>query len=180
MTASQIIGKAALKQDVNVTMSEVHGMAQRGGVVTCSVRLGDFKSPLIANGEADVLLGFEPVETYRALNKANEKSWVITNTNPIVPFTVSAGSEEYPPLDEIFSEMKDKISHLVMVDATEKAQEAGAAITANVVLVGALSACEAFPFDTDLMKKTVLELVPDKYREVNEKAFELGTKQMVQ
>ena len=93
----EIIGEAALRKNVKVMMSEVHGMAQRGGVVTCSVRLGDVTSPLIADGEADILLGFEPVETYRALNKGSDSTWIITNKDPMIPITVSAGDQTYPP-----------------------------------------------------------------------------------
>ena len=174
LLASKIIGEAALKQGVKVVMSEVHGLAQRGGVVTCSVRLGDVTSPLIGNGDADILLGFEPVETYRALNKACKETWVITSTDPIIPFTVSAGNQTYPEKEKIFSELEKATDKLVLVNAIDKANEAGAAIAANVVLIGALSACKAFPFEQDLMREVTLSSVPPKFKEINGKAFDLG------
>ena len=174
LLASKIIGEAALRKNVKVMMSEVHGMAQRGGVVTCSVRLGDVTSPLIADGEADILLGFEPVETYRALNKGSENTWIITNKDPMIPITVSAGDQTYPELEKVFSELGKATDKLVLVEANAKAVEAGASIAANVVLIGALSACTAFPFELELMREVTLDSVPAKFREVNAKAFDLG------
>ncbi|HEQ78658.1 MAG TPA: indolepyruvate ferredoxin oxidoreductase subunit beta [Euryarchaeota archaeon] len=174
LLASQIIGEAAIRQGEKVVMSEVHGMAQRGGVVTCSVRIGDATSPLIGNGEADIILGFEPVETYRALAKGHDGTWVITSTNPIIPFTVSSGNQTYPELEHVFEQMRGATDKLVLVDALQKAKDAGAEITANVVLIGALAGCKSFPFEMELMKKVVLDTVPVKFKDVNARAFELG------
>ncbi|MFW5898541.1 MAG: 2-oxoacid:acceptor oxidoreductase family protein, partial [Candidatus Saliniplasma sp.] len=79
LTSSQVIGKAALEKELDVYMSEVHGMAQRGGVVWTTVKIGEkVYSPLIGSGEADAILSFEPVEAYRALEKASKDTWIVT------------------------------------------------------------------------------------------------------
>ncbi|MGD9053693.1 MAG: 2-oxoacid:acceptor oxidoreductase family protein, partial [Desulfobacterales bacterium] len=83
LLASKVLGEAALLADIPVRMSEIHGMAQRGGVVESAVVFGDAESTIISDGEADVLLGFEPSETLRALNKCNADTVVITNTAPL-------------------------------------------------------------------------------------------------
>ena len=83
--ASTIIGEAAMKKGLNVVMSEVHGMAQRGGTVVTEFKIGDADSPLIEEGAADLMIAFEPSEALRAINKVNKNSFVIVNSSPIVP-----------------------------------------------------------------------------------------------
>ena len=101
LLASRLLGEAALATGVPAVVSEIHGMAQRGGVVESAVLLGDVTSPIVSEAEADVLIGFEPLETMRALGKCNVDSLVITNTQPLPPFTVSVGQGVYPPVDEV-------------------------------------------------------------------------------
>ena len=98
ITAANILGKAALKEKVNVFVSEVHGMAQRGGSVNCSVRMGEVSGPLVPSGTADVILSTEPIEALRYIPYASIKTKIITDINPVVPFTVSVGLEKYPDL----------------------------------------------------------------------------------
>ncbi|MFO7991648.1 MAG: indolepyruvate ferredoxin oxidoreductase subunit beta [Thermoplasmata archaeon] len=175
LTSSKVIGNAALTKELDVFMSEVHGMAQRGGVVVTTVKIGEkVYSPLIGDGEADVVLGFEPVETYRAIEKASKKTWVITNTSPIVPFTVSVGKESYPSIDELLESLEGMTDKLIKIDAEMLAKEAGAAITQNIVLVGALTATGVLPMSKDEMLEAVIESVPDKFEDINEKAFLKG------
>lgn len=91
LLASKVLGEAALMADIPVRMSEIHGMAQRGGVVESAIVFGDARSTIISDGEADVLVGFEPAETLRALNKCNPQTTVISNMAPLPPFTVCIG-----------------------------------------------------------------------------------------
>ncbi len=175
LTSSKVIGNAALKKGLDTFMSEVHGMAQRGGVVVTTVKIGEkVYSPLIGDGEADVILGFEPVETYRAIEKASKKTWVITNTSPIVPFTVSVGKDSYPSVDELLESLEGMTDKLIKIDAEMLAKEAGAAITQNIVLVGALSATGVLPMSKEEMLEAVVESVPDRFEEMNKKAFLKG------
>ncbi len=176
LTSSQVIGSAALENDLDVYMSEVHGMAQRGGVVVTTVKIGEeVYSPLIGKGDADVVLGFEPVETYRAIEQASDDTWVVTNTEPIVPFTVSVGDESYPNIEEkILPGLKDCTDKLIALNAEDLAKEAGAAITQNIVMIGALTATGILPLSKEEILGSVIENVPDKFEELNKTAFEKG------
>jgi indolepyruvate ferredoxin oxidoreductase beta subunit len=175
LLASTVLGNAAVAEGLEVAMSEVHGMAQRGGSVLCSVRMGrGIFSPLIPKGGADLLLGFEPVETCRALSTVNKDSHIVTNITPVVPISVSAGQDIYPKVDEILEAMRSVGGKVIAIDATAKAIEAGKAITANSVLIGALSAVKGFPLSKERMLSTLLEVVPAKAKDINARAFELG------
>jgi len=175
ITAANILGKAAVRADVDIYVSEVHGMAQRGGAVNCTVRIGDVSGPLVAKGTADVIVSTEPVEALRNISFANKKTKVITDVNAVVPFTVAVGGEKYPDLDDVYSEIQ---SHgiLYKIDALKIAKNSGAAITKNIVMLGALAASDVLPFDSDILLETILINVPEKYKEINKKAFESGMK----
>jgi len=175
--SSTIIGEAAMKKGLNVVMSEVHGMAQRGGTVVTEFKIGDADSPLIEEGAADLMIAFEPAEALRALNKINKESFVIVNSSPIVPFTVSLGISEYPELSSVFGELRAKINNLLVIDAQKIAKEAGSIISENMVLLGAAVAIPNFPIDKDLIIQSMKENLPPKSIETNLKAFEKGFKE---
>jgi len=172
--ASTIVGEAAMKKGLNVVMSEVHGMAQRGGTVVTELKFGEVHSPLIEEGAADLLIAFEPTEALRSLNKINRESLVIVNSAPIVPFTVSLGISEYPELSLVFEELKAKIKNLVVIDAQKVAKEAGNIISENMVLLGAAVATPNFPVDKELIIQSMKENLPPQSVEVNLRAFERG------
>ncbi len=173
ITAANILGKAAVSAGVNVFVSEVHGMAQRGGSVNCTVRLGNVSGPLVPNGSAKAFLSMEPSEALRYIQYTNKDTKIITDITPVIPFTVSTGDEEYPEPGRIFKEI-EKYGKLYKLDATKLAKKAGAIITKNVVMLGALAGAEVLPFDKKILLDTILENVPKKYKEINKKAFELG------
>ena len=175
ITAANILGKAAVNAKINVYVSEVHGMAQRGGSVICTVRLGDVSSPLLPSGTADAILSTEPIEALRYIQYANKKTKIITDITPIVPFTVSVGLAKYPNLEEVFKEIKSH-AELYKIDAFKIARDAGAIITKNIVLLGALAASNVLPLKTDILLKTILDNVPTKSKDINKKAFEDGMK----
>lgn len=172
--ASTIVGEAVMKKGLNVVMSEVHGMAQRGGTVVTELKIGEVYSPLIKEGAADLLIAFEPAEALRSLNKINKESFVIVNSAPIVPFTVSLGISEYPELSSVFEELKAKIKNLLVIDAQKIAKEAGNIISENMVLLGAAVATPNFPVDKKLIIKSMKENLPSKSIETNLKAFKMG------
>jgi len=175
VTAANLLGKAAVKGKMNVFSSEVHGMAQRGGSVSCTVRMGDVSGPLVPNGSADVLLSTEPVETLRYITYANKKTKIITDIHPVIPFTVAVGGETYPSLEDIFVELRTH-GELCMIDALQIAEDVGAVITRNIVLLGALAGTDVLPFSSGVLLETILENVPEKYTSVNENAFTQGMK----
>ncbi len=96
LLASRLLGEAALAAGINPLVSETHGMAQRGGIVVSTVVLGDLKSPIISPGEADILLGFEALETFRALDRCHPGTLVIANTAAMVPYPVAIGQAPIP------------------------------------------------------------------------------------
>lgn len=175
LLASMVIGTAAMEQGLEVAMSEVHGMAQRGGSVASTVRMGDkVVSPLIPRGGADLILGFEPIETYRVLCFGNVDTYIVTNTHPVIPVTVSMGMEEYPDVDMIIDDMRRLTPKVVPIDATSLAIDAGKAIAANSVLLGAVSAIKGFPLPRESMERGLIERVPERSVELNRRAFQLG------
>ncbi|MBN2497823.1 MAG: indolepyruvate oxidoreductase subunit beta [Deltaproteobacteria bacterium] len=175
LTASRILGEVAALAGLNVLVGEIHGMAQRGGIVESTVRIGDgVHGPMIRDRGADVLLGFEPVETVRALGKAGAHTLVVTNTRPIVPFTVSLQGEEYPEVVDLLDRIREVSSKLVELDASQLAQEAGSAQALNTVMLGVLAGCRDLPFDVDLLWQGIETSVPQRHLEANRKAFEGG------
>ena len=174
LLASKVLGEAALLADIPVRMSEIHGMAQRGGVVESAVVFGDADSTIISDAEADVLLGFEPSETLRALNKCNADTVVITNTAPLPPFTVAIGKGTYPDLEEAQELIRDKTAKLIAFDAQALAKEAGNIMSLNMVLLGSLIQTGIMPISADNVKEAIRTSTKKAFIDINIKAFELG------
>ena len=179
ITATNILGKAAIKAKIKVYASEVHGMAQRGGSVYCTVRMGDVSSPLVATGKADAIISLEPAEALRYIKYANKNTKIVVDINPVVPFTVAVGDYEYPDLKDIYNEIS-KFARLFKIDASKIAEDAGAIITKNIVMLGALSATRILPFDSNILLDTIIDNVPSQYQHINRKAFEGGMKAIEQ
>jgi len=176
LLASRLLGEAALSLNIPSVVSEIHGMAQRGGIVESAVLLGDVTSPIVSNAEADVLIGFEPVETLRALSKCNKDTIVITNTHPLPPFTVSVGQGVYPPVDEIMGLIHAKAGKVIALDGNAMAEEAGNPLSLNMVMLGALIGSGSIPVGAEDMKKTISTTTKKAFLESNLKAFDLGMK----
>jgi len=174
LLASRVIGEAALASNVPVRMSEIHGMAQRGGVVESAIVFGNAESTIISDGEADILVGFEPLETLRALNKCNPQTLVITNLSPLSPATVSAGKSVYPGLKEIQTLIREKTAKLIAFDAAAMAKEAGSVLSVNMVLVGAMIQTGVLPLTAESVKEIIRTKTKERFVDVNLAAFELG------
>ena len=174
LTAAQILGKIAVDNGVNVLVNEIHGMAQRGGVVTCNIRYGDVLAPLIPRGAADILAAFEPIEALRNLEKANEHTRFLVNTARLYPFTVAMGQESYPPMEEIREILAKVSKRVTYIEANSYAAEAGSGITMNVVLVGGIIALGILPFSASQAKKIIEGIMPPDFVDMNLRAFDLG------
>jgi indolepyruvate ferredoxin oxidoreductase, beta subunit len=174
LLASKVLGEGAIRQGVPVRMSEIHGMAQRGGVVESSVLFGDVHSTIISDGEADVLLGFEPSETLRAMNKSNRNTIVITNLHPLPPFTVAIGKGKYPDLDSAFKVVKEKCRRLIALDGMKLAQAAGTVMSLNMVMLGALAQTDSIPLTVKTLEDTIRHSTKKAFADINLKAFSLG------
>jgi indolepyruvate ferredoxin oxidoreductase beta subunit len=174
LLASKVLGEAALLAGVPVRMSEIHGMAQRGGVVESAIVMGEARSNLISDGEADILLGFEPSETLRALNKCNPDTVVITNMAPLPPFTVAIGKGTYPDLNQLQTLIRSKTKRLIAFDAVALAKQAGNVMALNMVLLGALLQTRQLPITPEHLKEAIRTKTKANLADVNLKAFDLG------
>ena len=171
LLASRVLGSAMLSQGVDVKVSEVHGMSQRGGSVVTYVRYGDkVYSPIIAQGEADVLLAFEALEAARYLPWLKPDGTVIVNTQQMDPMPVVTGVAEYPK--DILGKVQEQGVKMVALDALGMAEQAGSAKAVNVVLIGAMA--KKLDLPKEVWIDTIQETVPPKFIDMNLKAFELG------
>ena len=174
LLATNLLGEAALSLGMPVVASEIHGMAQRGGIVESAVLLGDISSPIISPGESDVFLSFEPLETLRGLSKCNRKTVVITITRSMQPFTAALGQGVYPPLEEMMSLIKAKIDKVIAFDGSALAEKAGNPLSLNMVMLGALIGSETISISAADMKETISTSTKKAFLESNLKAFDLG------
>ena len=171
LLASRVLGSAMLSQGVDVKVSEVHGMSQRGGSVVTYVRYGDkVYSPIIAQGEADVLLAFEALEAARYLPWLKPDGTVIVNTQQMDPMPVVTGVAEYSK--DILGKVQEQGVKMVALDALGMAEQAGSAKAVNVVLIGAMA--KKLDLPKEVWIDTIQETVPPKFIDMNLKAFELG------
>ena len=171
LLASRVLGSAMLSQGVDVKVSEVHGMSQRGGSVVTYVRYGDkVYSPIIAQGEADVLLAFEALEAARYLPWLKPEGTVVVNTQQMDPMPVVTGVAEYP--EDILGKVREQGVKVVALDALGMAEEAGSSKAVNVVLIGAMA--KKLDLPKEVWIDTIKETVPSKFIDMNLKAFELG------
>lgn len=168
---SVIIGEAAMNQGLNVVMSEIHGMSQRGGSVSTELRIGDFNSSIIPDTTADMLLSFEPIETVRGLHKVNKYSKIVYNTHPIIP---SSTNVAYPSVDSITNALKENFANVLPIDATDLALDAGNILSLNMVLLGAVTADDNFPLSKDSVIDAMKNNLHPKFHELNLKAIENG------
>jgi indolepyruvate ferredoxin oxidoreductase beta subunit len=174
LLASSVLGEAALLCGIPLNMSEIHGMAQRGGVVESSLVFGDAKSTIISDGEADVLVGFEPAETLRALARCKADTVVITNLAPLMPYTVNIGQGLYPDLKKLQELIRKKTGRLIAFNAAALAKEAGNSLAVNMVLLGALIQSGVLPLSVEEVKEAMKTKTKKAFLDSNLKAFDLG------
>jgi len=173
ITASRIIGDAAILAGKNVLLSETHGMAQRGGSVVCTARIGDIYSPLIPDGRADVILSLELLEALRAVCKASKNTVVVSSNERMIPLSVSSQKLKYPTLDEVRIEVAKIAREFVLIEASKLAGEAGVPMSSNIVMVGALAGTGLTNLDKDHFEKAIEMNITRNVRE-NLAAFSKG------
>ena len=169
LTLAHTIGKAAMLEDKNVVIGEVHGMAQRGGSVVCTLRLGAGSSHYISS--ADVIISFELAEVLRYLNKASADTTIVLNERKILPFQAAIGEEDYPQRESILKEIQGITSHLYLIDARKLAIQAGNPIVENMVLLGALLGLDRLQIPKNRIEEV---LSKGRYIEENTRAINLG------
>jgi len=140
--------------------------------------VGPGHSAMIGPGQADVVLGLEPVETWRALGRMNAATHVLMNAGAIVPATLTQRGLGYPPLEEIQERIHAVSSHLVTLEGSRLAREAGIGLATNVLLLGALAALDLLPWEGARLFEAVCARSPQRFRKDNELAYALGIKAM--
>ncbi|MTI80638.1 MAG: indolepyruvate oxidoreductase subunit beta [Firmicutes bacterium] len=171
LLATKVLSKAAQKKGYDIKVSEIKGMAQRGGSVVSQLRLAEeVNSPLITETGADVILSFEKLEALRWLSYLKPEGTVIINNQEIAPVPVLIGVAEYP--GGILEYIKRKVHNSEVIDALDMAVECGNPRTANVVLLGVLA--KHMPIERETWEQALEEVVPNKFLEVNQKAFAAG------
>ncbi len=175
LLVAEILGTAAVKEGLNVRVGEIHGMAQRGGAAVSTVRVGEkVFSPFVLDGQANLILGFEPLETLRNMRYASEKTLVIMGDEKIPPPELTLKNMNYPQMKEILKKIKRFSKNVVLVEASRLAREAGSTLAQNVVLLGAAASTGKLPMSNRSLIEALKELIPAQFIEVNVKAFELG------
>ena len=172
LLASVLLGNLALDKGYDVKLSELHGMAQRGGSVVTHVKISEdiVNSPLIEQGDADIIIAFEELEAYRWLPYLKKGGTMYVNTQQILPMPVIMGQAEYP--DNIMETLEKQAGKVKAFDALEIAERCGSIKAVNVVLLGAAS--RDLPFDEAAWVKVIEENVKPKFVELNKNAFEEG------
>lgn len=169
--ASRIMSYLGQARGYDVKVSEIHGMAQRGGSVVTQVRMGkEVHSPLIAEGHADIILAFERLEGYRWIQYLKKDGAIIINDQAIEPVPVLMGLQEYP--ENIIEAIKSKVPDVTALDALSIARSCGNDKASNVVLMGVLA--KKLGFSKEECLKALEAKVPAKFLELNKLAFEKG------
>ncbi len=176
LTATTLLARVALDQGLQVVAGEVHGMAQRGGVVESVVLLGGWLSPKLGHGEADLVLGFEPLETLRGLPYLAEGGTVFSSLDPLPPVNVCLGKEVYPEIEQIKKAVLDKTKNSHFIACRSLGLQAGSIQSGNTVLLGAVCAAKLLPFGVEAIEAGIRKYLPAKIVDSNLKALELGIK----
>ena len=174
LLASKVLGKALLASGRDVKVSEVHGMSQRGGSVITYVRYGDrgekVLSPILSEGESDIILSFELLEAARYLPYLKKGGLIVTNSQRIDPMPVITGAAKYP--EQLDEKIKSKGAGLISLDALALANRAGSPKAVNLVLLGVLSTRMDIP--KELWRDAVKISAPQQFLQINLAAFEKG------
>ena len=172
LLASVLLGKLAMEQGYDVKLSEVHGMAQRGGSVVTHVRMseGTVTAPVISEGDADIIVAFEMLEAYRWVSYLKPEGKMYVNTQQINPMPVIMGAAEYPA--DIREYLEKNVGEVTFMDALAIAEELGNVKAVNTVLLGALA--KELPFAKEMWLDAIASTVKARFVELNKAAFERG------
>ncbi|MEW6266690.1 MAG: indolepyruvate oxidoreductase subunit beta [Thermodesulfobacteriota bacterium] len=176
---SQVLGRALMDRGFKVAVGETFGLSQRGGSVQSHIRVSRrlVYGPIIPEGQAHVVLGLEPLETLRVLPLYGRKGIsILTNSRPVPPLNVIAGEAVYPPPDQIKAALSELSARLWWLNATAEAQKLGAAIMANIVMLGALAATGLIPAAAPEVERALAEVLPAHRLKRNLTALRRGMK----
>lgn len=175
--ASQLIGRALVRENYYVTIGETYGASQRGGAVMSHLRISRESqfSPLIPEGQADIVVALEPVEALRVIGQyGNSSISAVVNSRPIYPTAVTVGDAEYPSLEKIQETIRELAAKAWIVDATDIALALGSPIFTNIIMVGALAGTHLLPLATKAFEEAIQESFPEAHLFDNLTAFSKG------
>lgn len=171
LLTSRILGDVAVNLGLDVKVSEVHGMSQRGGSVVTYVKMGEkIYSPIVEKNEADILLCFEQLEALRWIDYAKKDGAVIVNTQMIDPMPVITGSAKYP--ENIIEKIKENYPNTISVPALEMAKACGSVKAVNVVMIGVMA--RRTGIDREIWLNAIKKIIKPQFVDMNIKAFNMG------
>ena len=176
LTAGAILANAALTENKNVVLSEIHGMSQRLGSVYMTVRIGELKSPLIPKGKADMMIALELIEATRYAYMLKPEGWLILNENLIPPPGAMIGSEKIPSEIDIIKSLETNFKRVIRVNALKLAEELGSYLLQNTILLGIAFAVPEFPLKPKSGEEAIKRVFAKKQKiiNLNIRAFRMG------
>lgn len=175
--ASDVVGNTALNSKYDIKKTDTLGMAQRGGSVVSHIRIADkVYSPLIKEGNVDILLAFEKLEAARWAHFLKNNGFAIINNYSSPPFSVSIGNEEYPSDDRILAIIKHRTQKIKLIRGNKLAKRIGSVKSLNMLLLGCISTL--MPFPVEVWKESISQHLPPTLHEINLAAFDHGRKEM--
>ncbi len=173
VTLGLLISSAAIASGERAIMSEIHGLAQRGGSVSVDVRIGNYRAPIIPDGKADVIISLEPLEALRAMSRAGSSTVVVMGEERLPPVYLGIHRQEYPDLNEIIEAISQK--HILYhLDAMHLARESGDTRTVNTIMAGYIVGLGLLSIPEQYFLQEIGKAFPEKYVDINRKAFEFG------
>jgi indolepyruvate ferredoxin oxidoreductase beta subunit len=181
MLLSAVLGEAAVSAKVSVVTQEQHGLAQRSGSISAHVRLGEAYSPMIPYGRADMIIAMEAMEALRYIEYLKKDGSIVMNGRVMHPVIETSKlvdrrreNLQYVTVDQVLEQLQKVTGSVEVIDANSVALEAGNPRTENIVLLGAASRVNGFPFSRDQLLEAVKKIVPERTIKANIKAFSLG------
>jgi indolepyruvate ferredoxin oxidoreductase beta subunit len=173
--SAQILGAAAVKAGLRARISDVFGIAQRGGPVLSHVRIGnEIYGSMVSSHGADVVVGLEPMEALRGVAQfLRPGGTAIISMRPVPPVEVNIGKAPYPDMDALLRTIRKAASKTITLDASKIAEDMGIPIAANIVMLGVLAGSGLLPFDSKILVESIKENIP-RSLEQNLKAFDAG------
>ncbi|MHC5071113.1 MAG: 2-oxoacid:acceptor oxidoreductase family protein [Planctomycetota bacterium] len=175
LTAARTLGEAAMASGLPVRVGQLHGLSQRGGSVESSVVIGPGHTGFVGAKQADVVVGLDPLEAQRALPRMSARTRVVLNRAPIAINSLTVQGLEYPSLEEILAAIGAVTEHVTVVDGMALAHAAGNPRALNVVMLGLLAGLDLLPLDAAALAAAVDARSPERHREINRRAFQLGS-----
>ncbi len=172
---TNIIAEAAMLTNIPVHVSEIHGLSQRGGVVTAGIGLGMHSTGFIGKSNIDILFGLEPLETLRCISHLHRNSSVIFGNNRIAPYSVNAQISQYPDINEFVDYLSAQCKEVIFINHFPKNIDA---VLYNVYLLGRSTRMKIFPFNKTTIEAAIINTVADYHKEKTLEAFRQGINQI--